>query len=69
MRYREGMVVDGKPAQVNETMLVATAGFGLLTGVLMLIAGIRARLLWMIVWGFGLVLASLVYISYSIISG
>ncbi|MDH5184171.1 MAG: hypothetical protein OEX12_09805 [Gammaproteobacteria bacterium] len=68
MRYREGMLVDGKPAEVNETMLVATAGFGLLTGLLMLFAGIRARLLWMIVWGFGLVIASLVYITYSVIS-
>ena len=67
MRYREGTIADASPAQVNETMLVSTAGFGLLTGVLMLVAGIRARLLWMIVWGFGLVIASLVYIGYSVI--
>lgn len=68
MRYREGIEVDGKPAQVNETMLVGTAGFGLLTGLLMLIAGIRARLLWMIVWGAGLGIASLTYVIYSVIS-
>lgn len=66
MRYREGMEVDGKPSQVNETMLVATAGFGLLTGLLMLLAGLRARLLWMIVWGSGLAVASIVYITYSV---
>ncbi|MDH5359174.1 MAG: hypothetical protein OEX03_01365 [Gammaproteobacteria bacterium] len=66
MRYREGMEVDGKPSQVNETMLVATAGFGLITGILMLLAGLRARLLWMIVWGGGLAVASIVYITYSV---
>ena len=66
MRYREGTVVDGRPAQVNETMLVSTAGFGLLTAVLMLVAGVRAKLLWMIVWGLGLALASMTYIGYSI---
>lgn len=47
MRYREGTLVEGKPAQVNETMLTGSAGFGLLTGLLIFIAGVRARLLWM----------------------
>ena len=67
MRYRQSLEVEGQPAQVYEGMLVATSGFGLIISLLLLWAGIRARLLWLIVWSIGLFFASVSYIVYSMV--
>lgn len=65
MRYRIGEEPDQAYQQLDG-MTVGTAVFGLVTGILFTIAGIKTRQLWLIVWGSGLAVASLIYLGYSI---
>lgn len=69
MRYREGTVAEGQqPSQVHDAMHVGSAMLGLLIGVILFTAARRARILWLTVWGGGLVFASLAYVGYSAFS-
>ena len=69
MRYREGTVADGQqPTQVHEGMHAGTAVLGLLIGITLFVLARRARILWLTVWGGGLVAASLTYVGYSAVS-
>ncbi|MBD3670292.1 MAG: hypothetical protein HUJ29_05915 [Gammaproteobacteria bacterium] len=56
-------------SQVNEGMIAGTALFGLLIGILLFMAGLRARIYWLPLWGGGLALASLAYLGYALFSG
>lgn len=65
MRYRIG--TDPQQAQQEvDGMIVGSALFGLVTGVVFVFAGLRARQIWLVVWGGGLVLASSAYLVYSL---
>mgnify|MGYP000201850419 CR=1 FL=1 len=65
MRYRIG----SDPQQAHEQvdgMIVGSAVFGFFTGVVFVVAGIRARQYWLAFWGAGLVLASSAYLLYTL---
>ena len=47
-------------------LIIGTAIFGLATGVGFVIAGLRARIYWLVVWGAGLVIASLAYLGHRV---
>ncbi|MDY6980436.1 MAG: hypothetical protein SV201_11175 [Pseudomonadota bacterium] len=64
MRYRIG--TDPEQAQQEvDGMIVGSAVFGLFTGILFVVAGVRARQFWLAFWGAGLVLASSAYLLYT----
>jgi len=66
-RYRIGETVEPglTVTDANDSALVVgTAVFGLCTGIGFVIAGVRARMLWLISWGAGLAVASLIYLIY-----
>ena len=59
MRYRIG----SEPGEsISDDMLVVTAVFGLVMGIGFVVTGLQARQNWLIFWGGGLVVASVVYI-------
>lgn len=64
MRYRTGSDPQQAQEQVDG-MIVGSAVFGLFTGVVFVVAGLRARQLWLAFWGAGLVLASGAYLIYT----
>lgn len=67
MRYREGMTPDSLGAPAGTEMLVFTAVLGLIIGLACIGMGWRGRFMWLKIWGFGLTLASLVYLVYLLI--
>jgi hypothetical protein len=65
MRYRIGS--DPQEAQQQaDGMIVGSALFGLVTGVVFVVAGVRARQFWLAFWGAGLVVASAAYLLYTL---
>ena len=65
-RYRIGENPDAvSTLDANDSpLIVGTAVFGLATGIGFVIAGLRARIYWLVFWGAGLVLASLAYLLH-----
>lgn len=64
MRYRIG----SDPQEVQQQadgMIVGSALFGLVTGIIFVAAGLRARQFWLVFWGAGLVIASVAYLLYT----
>lgn len=66
MRYRIGSDPQQARDQVDG-MTVGSAIFGFFTGIVFVVAGIRARQFWLVFWGAGLVLASSAYLVYTLI--
>ncbi len=66
MRYRIGTDPEQARQEVDG-MIVGSAVFGLFTGVIFVVAGMRARQFWLAFWGAGLVLASSAYLLYTFI--
>lgn len=64
MRYRIGTDPEQAQQEVGG-MIVGSAVFGLFTGILFVVAGVRARQFWLAFWGAGLVLASSAYLQYT----
>lgn len=62
MRYRDGDVL-GEPASSTDEMLIITAVIGLLIGLVLSVAGIRGRQIWLAFWSITLVLGSLAYMG------
>lgn len=65
MRYRIG----SDPQEVRQQadgMIVGSALFGLVTGIIFVAAGLRARQFWLVFWGAGLVIASVAYLLYTV---
>ena len=65
MRYRIG----SDPQEVQQQadgMIVGSALFGLVTGIIFVAAGWRARQFWLVFWGAGLVIASVAYLLYTL---
>lgn len=63
MRYREGEWPGELGEPVSEHMLTLAAVLGLAMGMLFVYLGVRGKQWWLVVWGAGLVVASLVYIA------
>jgi hypothetical protein len=66
MRYRIGSDPE-QAAQEVDGMIVGSAIFGFFIGIIFVIAGLRARQIWLSVWGAGLILASSAYLIYTLI--
>jgi hypothetical protein len=61
MRYKEGEILEGYrlTQEASYDMLVLTAFLGILIGIIITSMGKVGKQLWMLVWGLGLVVASL----------
>ena len=66
MRYRIGSDPE-QAAHEADGMIVGSAIFGLFIGIIFVVAGLRARQIWLFVWGAGLILASSAYLIYTLI--
>ena len=62
MRYREGPV-PGEPGAPVEMEFTGVGIFGALLGVGFVIAGVRARQYWLVLWGAMLTVSSLAYVA------
>jgi len=66
MRYAEGEIPrEQLAAHASDDMLLLTAVLGVFIGVALSVMGKFGKQLWMLVWGIGLVIAS-VYLGLSI---
>ena len=63
-RYRIGETPETGVDANDSPLIIGTAVFGLFTGIGFFIAGLRARMLWLTLWGAGLTIASLAYLFY-----
>ena len=63
MRYREGDTAD-QLSTLDDTVFMGVAIFVLIMGIGFVLAGLRGRQYWLLSWGIGLVIASIVYIIY-----
>jgi hypothetical protein len=63
MRYRIGEKPGELGPPVTDDMAVGTAVFGLLTGIGFIAAGVRGRQAWLAIWGAGLAVASIAYLT------
>jgi len=69
MRYREGSIADAQShSQLFEPMHMGTVLLGLMIGFILYTMARRAGIVWLAVWGAGLVAASLAYVGYAAIS-
>lgn len=68
MRYREGDIPEVIGPHVTDDSLLFSAVLGLLIGCACLYMGIRGRQVWLMIWGSGLVLASLAYMIFIILT-
>jgi len=64
MRYREGEIPTNIDPLISNGPLMIAATIGLLTGIGMLVGGLRTRIFWLIFWGACSILASASYIGY-----
>lgn len=65
MRYREGTELEQLYSQSEGllNMLLFTVVIGLLVGVILVVLGLKGRQIWLVFWGGGLVIASILYIA------
>ena len=64
MRYREGEIPETIGPLIGDESLVFSVVLGFLMGIGFVIAGRRGKQIWMIFWGTGLVISSIVYLAY-----
>ena len=62
MRYRIGEEFQQAGPPISSESLVFAVVLGLLIGVALFGLGLRGRIMWLTVWGGGLVLVSVVYL-------
>ena len=67
MRYREGERPGDLGEPVSEHMLTLAAVLGLAMGILFIYLGLRGKQMWLVVWGAGLVIASIIYIGAALL--
>jgi hypothetical protein len=63
MRYRIGETSKQVGPPISGEMLVFAVVLGLLIGVVLFDLGRRGRIMWLTVWGGGLVLVSIIYLA------
>ena len=64
MRYREGEIPANIDPLIGNGPLMIAAVIGLLTGIGMLVGGIKTRIFWLMFWGSCSILASTAYIGF-----
>ncbi len=71
MRYREEEFINQVDGVIDpiigNNVLLLTAVIGLLIGIIFVIGGRFGKQLWIISWGAGLVIVSIVYIVYMLL--
>ena len=67
-RYRIGETPETGGDHLTENLQIGAAVFGLVLGIGFVFAGLRARQYWLAIWGGGLVIASILYLGYQILS-
>lgn len=67
MRYRIGEDIQNLGEPVVDSLVPFSAILGLLMGIGFVIAGYRAKQIWLLFWGAGLVIASLLYLGADIL--
>lgn len=68
MRYRIGETPPEAGAGLEAGSFIGIAVLSIVIGIGFVIAGIRSRHYWMAIWGSGLVIASIAYILYVLLS-
>lgn len=65
MRYREGQEIpDSIAPHIGDGSMAFAAALGLFIGIILSILAKKGKQLWLLIWGIGLVLASLVYLVF-----
>ncbi len=67
MRYREGEIPERLGPLISDDSLLFTAILGLIIGIIFVYAARKGRPLWILVWGAGLVVVSIIYTGYILI--
>ena len=67
MRYRIGEDIQNLGEPVVDGLVPFSAVLGLLMGIGFVVAGYRAKQIWLLFWGTGLVIASLLYLVADIL--
>jgi len=67
MRYRIGEDVQNLGEPVVDGLVPFSAVLGLLMGIGFVVAGIRAKQIWLTFWGAGLVISSVLYLGADIL--
>lgn len=62
MRYRIDEFAKGAAQPVGDDLTIFTAVIGLVAGVILTLLAYRGRQHWLLFWGGGLVLASIIYL-------
>ncbi len=65
-RYRIGETPETGGDHLTENLQTGAVVFGLIAGIGFVVAGLRAKQYWLVVWGAGLALASVAYLVYQI---
>ena len=70
MRYREGQEIPDNIAPIiGDGSMVFAAILGLFIGIILTLLARKGKQLWLLIWGSGLVLVSIVYLIYIVTSG
>lgn len=65
MRYREGEEIpDNIEPHIGDASMAFTAVLGLFIGIVLTILAKKGKIMWLTVWGAGLVIISIVYLVY-----
>lgn len=67
MRYRIGEDTQSLGEPVVDSLVPISAVLGLLMGIGFVIAGLKAKQIWLTFWGTGLVIASILYLAADIL--
>lgn len=65
MRYREGQEIpDNIEPHISDASMAFTAVLGLFIGVVLTVLARKGKIMWLTVWGAGLVSVSIAYLGY-----
>lgn len=65
MRYREGQEIpENIEPHIGDASMAFTAVLGLFIGIALTVLARKGKVMWLTVWGAGLVLISIVYLVY-----
>jgi len=69
MRYREGQEIpDNIEPHIGDASMMFAAVMGLLIGIVLSWLAKKGKQIWLLFWGVGLVLVSIVYLVFMVIS-
>jgi hypothetical protein len=69
MRYREGQEIpDNIQPHIGDASMAFTAVLGLFIGIVLTVLARKGKVMWLTVWSAGLILISVVYLSYLVVT-